>query len=602
MFATAVADEGALVAPDEAGADWWVLDDPLADAWWDPAESGEQPAVEVAPEVEALLAPWRLAVQAEPGVERPSAAPGAGPCGGAEAEQASVPWLSATCLEAIVPGSGLAGVLERVDLPSGDDELVVEFVAAAERLAAWAHLRAAEAAAELSRRVSMNPDWHAPVPTRTCVAGDELAMRLGWSRPAANRLVRDGQALNNELLLTAEAVREGRLDSPKLRVLTDRLHDRPGQLAWAVQEQVLPQAATRTPTQLAADVDRALLAIDPQDAAIRLPKAVARRHVCHPRRLPDGMAGLWAVLPATDAARIDATLEATARAARTLGDARTLDQLRADTLTDLASGTALLAGAALAGAVQREAGLPRAVDVEGAVAVAVAASGEVSADPREDVDPPLCGHQGRRGPTSTDCGCPHDERPPGRRAPGIRVPKVRIDVTVALSTLLGLDDQPGQLAGFGPIPAEQARALAAGGIWRRLVTDPLSGAVLDVGRTRYRPPQPLAEHVLARDGVCAAPGCTVPAHRCDLDHTTEYHAVPANGSPVRGKTSADNLGPLSSWCHRLKTDGGFTLRQVSPGVFEWHTPAGYAYRVTPGDHGRAEKLDKRARYPETPPF
>ena len=569
MFATAVADEGALVAPDEPGADWWVLDDPLADAWWDPAETGEQPGLEVEPELEALFAPWRLAVEAEPGVERLSGPPGAGSRVVVEVEATPAPWLSASCLESVVPGAGLAEVLERVDLPSADDALVVEFVAACEKLAAWAHLNGALGAAELSRRSSMNPLWRQPVPSRTCVAGDELAMRLGWSRPAAYRLVRDGRALGAQLLPVADAVRAGVPDTAKLRVLTDRLHDRPYQLSWPALEQVLPQAGTRTPTQLAADVDRALLAIDPQDAAIRLPKAVARRHVCHPRRLPDGMAGLWAVLPAMDAARIDATLEATARAARALGDRRTLDQLRADTLTDLATGTALLAGATLAGAVQREAGLP---DAKTVTADAIDACGQPEAGP------------------------------PGRRAPGIRVPKVRIDVTVALSTLLGLDDQPGQLAGFGPIPAEQARALAAGGIWRRLVTDPLSGAVLDVGRTRYRPPQPLAEHVLARDGVCAAPGCTVPAHRCDLDHTTEYHGVPANGSPVRGKTSADNLGPLSSWCHRLKTDGGFTLRQVSPGVFEWHTPAGYAYRVTPGDHGKTEKLDRLARHPEDPPF
>ena len=133
---------------------------------------------------------------------------------------------------------------------------------------------------------------------------------------------------------------------------------------------------------------------------------------------------------------------------------------------------------------------------------------------------------------------PGGGRPPGRRAPGIRIPTVRVDVTVALSTLMGLDELPGEVAGLGPVPAEQARALAAGGLWRRLVTDPLTGAVLDVGRRRYRPPAGLAEHVMARDGSCVAPGCCVPSHRCDLDHTTEFHGVPANGSPVPGTTSA----------------------------------------------------------------
>ena len=40
------------------------------------------------------------------------------------------------------------------------------------------------------------------------------------------------------------------------------------------------------------------------------------------------------------------------------------------------------------------------------------------------------------------------------------------------------------------VPALTAWALAAGGTWRRLVTDPASGTVLDVRRSRYRPPAP----------------------------------------------------------------------------------------------------------------
>ena len=100
----------------------------------------------------------------------------------------------------------------------------------------------------------------------------------------------------------------------------------------------------------------------------------------------------------------------------------------------------------------------------------------------------------------------------------------------------------------------------------------------------------MVEHVAARDQVCAGPGCSVPAHRCDLDHTTEYRGVPGNGSLVLGTTSAGNLGPLSDRCHRLRTDGGFTLRQTAPGVFDWTTPAGLAYRVVPGDHGLVERL------------
>lgn len=535
------------------------------------------------------------------------------------------PWESLAGVEDVAPGGDLALTLELVEITSADDRMLVETVAAWERLAAWAHLGATLTAAELSRRSSMNPDWDAPAPADRCVAGDELAMRLSWSRRAANRLVRDGRALENELLLVAEAVRDGRLDTPKLHVMTDRLHDRPGELAWAVQQAVLPGAATRTPTQLAADVDRALLAVEPRDTADRLARANEKRHVCRPTRLPDGMAGLWAVLPAPDAVRIDATLEATARSARALGDPRSLDQLRADTLVDLATGAALLAGAR-----PDETALPQIeARVDGGASPSATQTSDEVAGGASDLQRPRSDEEGASAsdlqtPGSDEEGAsasglatsPSGRGPDGvggepadgarRRAPAVRIPRVSIDVTVALSTLMALDDDPAELAGFGPIGAEQARALAAGGTWRRLVTDPLTGQVLDVGRTRYRPPQGLADHVAARDRVCVSPGCSVPAQRCDLDHTTEFHGTPANGSAMPGTTSAHNLGPLSDRCHRLKTDGGFILRQVAPGMFEWRTPAGLGYRVVPGDHGRTERLGvpswPRPGYPEEPPF
>ena len=36
------------------------------------------------------------------------------------------------------------------------------------------------------------------------------------------------------------------------------------------------------------------------------------------------------------------------------------------------------------------------------------------------------------------------------------------------STLLGLDDDPCELTGYGPIPADLGRRIAANGTWRRL--------------------------------------------------------------------------------------------------------------------------------------
>jgi hypothetical protein len=116
--------------------------------------------------------------------------------------------------------------------------------------------------------------------------------------------------------------------------------------------------------------------------------------------------------------------------------------------------------------------------------------------------------------------------------------------------------------------------------------------VLDVGRKRYRPPTDLTEHVRARDGTCARPGCSAAAESCDLDHTVEFH----RGG---GNTRDDNLGPLCRRDHAVKTDGGFQLVQTEPGVFEWSTPTGHRYRVQPGLDDPYLRL---ARQEDPPPY
>ncbi len=132
-------------------------------------------------------------------------------------------------------------------------------------------------------------------------------------------------------------------------------------------------------------------------------------------------------------------------------------------------------------------------------------------------------------------------------------------------------------AGRVAVPASTAKALAAGGTWRRLVTDPLSGVVLDVGRTHYRPPAGLRDLVQARDQECVFPGCTTPAARCDVDHVIPWVAG--------GVTSLNNLAALCQAHHRLKHTPGWTLSRQNTadgdGALIWTTPTGARYRRTP---------------------
>jgi hypothetical protein len=150
-----------------------------------------------------------------------------------------------------------------------------------------------------------------------------------------------------------------------------------------------------------------------------------------------------------------------------------------------------------------------------------------------------------------------------------------IQVTVALSTLLGYDDEPGELAGHGPVPASVARRIAADetGTWRRLITDPLTGQLLDYGRTTYRPPRDLAEFVMARDQVCAFPHCNRPAHRCHLDHRIPY--------AVGGGTSPANVGALCERHHICKHQAGWRVSRDADGTNIWTSPTERRYRSRP---------------------
>jgi hypothetical protein len=171
-------------------------------------------------------------------------------------------------------------------------------------------------------------------------------------------------------------------------------------------------------------------------------------------------------------------------------------------------------------------------------------------------------------------GLPVDALPQAQgRKPGI-------NLHASLSTVAGLDDEPGYLDGYGPITAQELRrlAFAADATWRRMVTDPVSGQILDYGRTTYRPPQPLIDLTIARAQVCAFPGCHQPGHHCDIDHIVPYGE--------QGETCPANTAPLCRRHHRCKTRGPFRYRLNRDGSHSWqlgraHTPADRRYALAP---------------------
>lgn len=148
---------------------------------------------------------------------------------------------------------------------------------------------------------------------------------------------------------------------------------------------------------------------------------------------------------------------------------------------------------------------------------------------------------------------------------------ISINVTIDLPTLLGLSNNPGQLEGLGPIPASIARKLAADGKWRKFITDPLSGNLLDMGRTHYVPSQFLVDFLTARDRICRFPGCSQPARLGDIDHAKSWEEG--------GETNPQNLGFLCRRHHRLKTHGNWKLSSHEDGSCTWVSPLGKEFFV-----------------------
>jgi hypothetical protein len=157
---------------------------------------------------------------------------------------------------------------------------------------------------------------------------------------------------------------------------------------------------------------------------------------------------------------------------------------------------------------------------------------------------------------------------------------IRAEVIVTVPALSLLDDahaagaEPAVVEGVGPIPITRARELCGdSGDWMRILTHPETGMVVSVGRDRYRPPAAIRRLVRWRAGRCIAPGCGMPADRCELDHRVEW----AEG----GETSVTNLDPLCKGHHVVRHNSRWKLERLDDGTIRWTSPAGRVYLVEP---------------------
>lgn len=232
----------------------------------------------------------------------------------------------------------------------------------AERAIAQLHAEQLELMAELYRRA---PGWITSaqdtvgIVDAAEVAAAEIGVALRISRRSATDRLSLALQVIDQLPGSVRALHRGELSLAKLAVIAGATTDLSAEHARQVEQRVLPRAGRQTPAGLGVSVARAVLVADPDAARRRHHQAAIERTVRFSPR-SDGMARLWARLPANYALRCYRELGELAEAAASsgngldAGDNPTADARRADTLVDLIIGAAtvqdLVASATLPGA------------------------------------------------------------------------------------------------------------------------------------------------------------------------------------------------------------------------------------------------------------
>ncbi len=331
-------------------------------------------------------------------------------------------------------------------------------------------------------------------------------------------------------------------------------------------------------------LDGVVAQLEPELVAERRKKAAEQRRAGFTYR-PDGMMNLNALLPGIAGQAMETILSTYARSKRHGKDGhdedeRTQDQLKADLLTALVIGWAKATKG-----VPDEFLKTHHIGCGGQPGHPCTQTPEVSADGNaagESCAPTIgFGDVETVGDLFSQL-VPEDD---GTSAPGQAVPVameydptlglllpagVGVHVNLVMTDLaaFGITDQPAQIFGLGPYPAEMARELIHtahtrhAATLRRLYTEPTSGALMRMESTARTFPDGLGKMLALRDGHCRYPFCDAPIRH--LDHIQRH----ADGGP----TSYSNGQGLCARHNLLKEADGTTTEPEPSTHSEPSTP------------------------------
>ncbi|MGI9003048.1 MAG: DUF222 domain-containing protein [Pseudonocardia sp.] len=559
------------------------------------------------------------------------------------------------------PGPELAGLLAGIDPARVTNDEIVEVLVAQARQLAHEQARLLTLIAEVGRCAPFAGEGEVErLPHLYQYSGEEIRVALTMGSRAVDREQGFAEDLVHRLPEVHAALDAGEIDRAKASVFSFETTMLTDEQAVAVCAELLPRARRLTPGQLAFRLRRLVIGIDPSAAARRYKRAVRDRGVTGYLDADGTVVITASGLPADEALLACERVRELAEAARAAGHPGLRGQIEADLFLGMIDGrfqgmTGEGIVAALIAQAARDAEPSIAEDGERPAPAASASTEHNAAGPaaNEGADhgtpATTFGAEGETADDGTDDAVNISEPAadvaraefvddaPAPAAPGPAV-LPGVEVRAEITTLMGRDERPGDVAGAGAVLAPVARALVARQrpcTWRFAVTNDL-GYLLSEGVTRRRPtPDALPldartpcrggivelqitaaqlDELVAEPGSCdgwagviadvAAQHRLAAASRALLDHyphrrfptaALQRHIEVRDRSCVfpgcrrrasrseidhtvdharGGPTVSWNLGPLCVKHHHYKHQAGWLLKQLAPGWFVWDSPLG----------------------------
>ena len=446
----------------------------------------------------------------------------------------------------------------------------------------WADLHPGEAVAE-----SRLPGTEHPVrlggegtPTVGDFAAAELGCALRMSDGSAARLIGAALDLRHRLPLVWAAAQAGQVPAYQARQIATATRHLSCEQAAVVDQQIAPSLGAVSWGRLQALLEAAIYHADPIGAEEKAAAAARERFVRLGRSSEHGLKLIIARATAGDAIWFKATIDRIAEILARQGDTDTLDIRRSKAIGILAQPAEALQllcqhqdddwdGPAEPSDLEELA--EDQIEFEQTASDDADATGDL-----DDSGKTVAGNgQWPIGDPTGDASHRSLQILPPPFGPGRARPRAVVYVHLSAEALAA-GTGIARVEDVGPILLSRLRLLLGD-----LCTINLKPVIdLPAGHTpvdAYEIPASLREQLLLRNPADVFPYAAAVSRSIDIDHTIPYLSPDRGGPP--GQTSIGNLGPHVRRHHRLKTHGGWQVRQPEPGIWLWRSPHKRIYLV-----------------------